>query len=43
MRTVLLPHSLIPDDQRGPLDGEPDAVITRLSDLLPLLDAWQST
>ena len=43
MRTVLLPHSRIPDDQLGPLNGEPDAVITRLSDLLPLVDAWQST
>jgi putative hydrolase of the HAD superfamily len=43
MRTVLLPHSLIPDDQRGPLDGEPDAVITRLSDLVSLVDGWQPT
>jgi putative hydrolase of the HAD superfamily len=43
MRTVLLPHSLIPDDQRGPLDGEPDAVITRLSDLVSVVDGWQST
>jgi putative hydrolase of the HAD superfamily len=43
MRTVLLPHSRIPDDQLGPLNGEPDAVITRLSDLLPLIDTWRST
>jgi hypothetical protein len=34
--TVLLPHNLIPDDQRGSLDGEP--VITRLTDLLALVD-----
>ena len=40
MRAVLLPHSAIPEDQRGPLDGEPDAVVNRLFDLLPLVDQW---
>jgi putative hydrolase of the HAD superfamily len=40
MRAVLLPHSDIPDHQRGPVDGEPDAVIQRLADLLPLVDSW---
>jgi putative hydrolase of the HAD superfamily len=42
MRAVLLPHSTIPADQRGPLDGEPDAVIHRLADLLPLADRWSA-
>ncbi len=42
MRAVLLPHSMIPDDQRGPLDGEPDEVIGRLADLLPLVDDWNA-
>jgi putative hydrolase of the HAD superfamily len=42
MRAVLLPHSAIPDDQRGHHDGEPDAVISRLSDLVSLVDSWQS-
>ncbi len=40
MRTVLLPHSVIPDAQRGHIVGEPDAVIDRLGDLLPLIDNW---
>jgi putative hydrolase of the HAD superfamily len=41
LRAVLLPHSDIPGHQRGPVDGEPDAVIDRLSDLLPLVDRWR--
>lgn len=41
MRAVLLPHSDIPDVQRGHTEGEPDAVITRLLDLLPLIDSWR--
>lgn len=40
MRAVLLPHSDIPDVQRGPVQGEPDAVIQRLADLLAVVDAW---
>lgn len=40
MRAVLVPHSTIPDQQRGHTDGDPDAVITRLSDLVPLVDTW---
>ena len=36
MRAVLIPNSTVP-----PFDGAvPDAVITRLSELLPLLDGW---
>jgi len=41
MRAVLVPHSVIPPEQRGPVDGEADAVIARLSDLIPLVDAWR--
>jgi putative hydrolase of the HAD superfamily len=41
MRAVLIPHSEIPDDQRGHTDGEPDAVIDRLADLLPIIDTWR--
>lgn len=40
MRAVLVPHSAIPRDQDGPREGEPDAVIQRLGDLLPLVDEW---
>ena len=41
MRAVLLPHSDIPGFQAGPVAGEPDAVIQRLADLLPLIDSWR--
>jgi len=40
MRAVLVPHSDIPDLQLGPVAGEPDAVVQRLSELLPLIDRW---
>jgi putative hydrolase of the HAD superfamily len=42
MRAVLVPHSRIPDDQRGPVDGQADAVIRRLPELVPLVDAWRA-
>jgi putative hydrolase of the HAD superfamily len=41
MRAVLIPHSEIPDEQRGPVQGQPDAVIHRLADLLAVVDAWR--
>lgn len=40
MRAVLVPHSDIPAHQHGPVLGEPDAVIQRLSELLAIVDAW---
>jgi putative hydrolase of the HAD superfamily len=40
MRTVLVPHSPIPDVQRGHTDGEPDAVIAHLADLVDVVDRW---
>jgi putative hydrolase of the HAD superfamily len=41
LRAVLLPHSEIPEVQRGHAVGEPHAVIQRLTDLLPLVDDWR--
>jgi putative hydrolase of the HAD superfamily len=41
MRAVLVPHSDIPAVQQRPVSGEPDAVVTRLADLLPLIDSWR--
>jgi putative hydrolase of the HAD superfamily len=40
MRTILIPHSTIPADQHGAVMGEPDAVATRLADVLTIVDAW---
>lgn len=42
MRAVHVPHSEIPPEQRGHTDGEPDAVIQRLSELRPLVEEWCS-
>jgi putative hydrolase of the HAD superfamily len=41
MRAVLIPHSDIPETQKGPVAGEPDAVIDRLADLLAIVDEWR--
>ncbi|MGH3658194.1 MAG: HAD family hydrolase [Micromonosporaceae bacterium] len=41
MRAVLVPHSVIPESQRGHTDGEPDAVVTRLSELPTVIDTWR--
>ena len=40
LRAVLLPHSDIPNWQKGTVEGEPDAVVQRLADLLAVVDAW---
>lgn len=40
MRAVLLPHSEIPADRRGHTEGEPDAVVDRLADVLGVVDGW---
>ena len=42
MRTVFVPHSNIPDRQRGHTDGNPDATIQQLSDLLPVVRSWSN-
>jgi putative hydrolase of the HAD superfamily len=40
LRAVFVPHSEIPELQRGPVDGTPDATVHQLSELLPIVDAW---
>ena len=40
LRAVLVPHSDIPAEQQVPVDVTPDAVVERLLDLLPIVDAW---
>ena len=40
LRAVLVPHSDIPPSQQVPVDVRPDAVVQRLLDLLPVVDAW---
>jgi putative hydrolase of the HAD superfamily len=40
MRAVLVPHSAIPQNQKGHVEGDPDAVVQRLSELLPVVEAW---
>ncbi|HEX6920844.1 MAG TPA: HAD family hydrolase [Actinomycetes bacterium] len=40
MRAVLVPHSEIPVDQRGHTEGEPDAVVQRLGELLAIIESW---
>jgi putative hydrolase of the HAD superfamily len=40
MRAALVPHSDIPLDQRGHSEGDPDAVLSRLGDLLAIVSGW---
>ena len=42
MRAVLVPHSAIPEGQRGHVEGDPDAVVQRLGDLLGIIDSWNA-
>jgi len=35
-----VPHSDIPHDQLGPVQGEPDAVVERLGEVLDHVDRW---
>jgi putative hydrolase of the HAD superfamily len=41
MRTILVPHSEIPAEQFGPVTGEPDAVVSRLAEVLDVVDRWR--
>ena len=41
MRTILVPHSLIPPEQVGEGTGEPDATVERLADVLKVVDSWR--
>jgi putative hydrolase of the HAD superfamily len=40
MRAVLVPHSRIPAYQLVPVQGEADAVVQRLADVLDLVERW---
>ncbi len=42
LRAVLVPHSDIPPEQQVPVDVQPDAVVQRLLDLLPVVDGWSA-
>ena len=42
MRAVLVPHSSIPEGQKGHVEGDPDAVVQRLGDLLEIIDGWNA-
>lgn len=42
MRAILLPHSPIPDDQQGPVEGTPDAIAHRLGEVLVHVDRWNA-
>jgi putative hydrolase of the HAD superfamily len=42
MRTVLVPHSAVPNDELGSNAGQPDAVVQRLSEVLDVLEAWNA-
>lgn len=41
MRTILIPHSDIPEAQQGPVTGTPDAVVHRLAEVLDVVDSWR--
>jgi putative hydrolase of the HAD superfamily len=41
MRTILVPHSVIPASQLGDVEGEPDAVVQRLGDVLDVVEGWR--
>ncbi len=40
MRAIHIPHSTIPDEQRGHVEGEPDAVAASLSGIPAILTPW---
>jgi putative hydrolase of the HAD superfamily len=40
MRTIFVPHSTIPEHQRGHTEGTPDAVVTELTQVLDVVDSW---
>jgi putative hydrolase of the HAD superfamily len=41
MRAILIPHSAIPESQRGPVEGEADAIVQRLGEVLTHVDGWR--
>ncbi|HET7689907.1 MAG TPA: HAD family hydrolase [Nocardioidaceae bacterium] len=43
MRTIHVPHSDIPSAQAGHTEGEPDAVVHRLSEVYDVVHGWRSS
>ena len=41
MRAVHVPHSTVPEQQRGHSEGQPDAVVQRLAELPDVVAAWR--
>lgn len=41
MRTIHVPHSNIPADQAGHTNGDPDAVVQRLGEVLDVVAQWR--
>jgi putative hydrolase of the HAD superfamily len=40
MKAIHVPHSSIPANQVGHIEGEPDAVAHRLSEIPDLIEPW---
>lgn len=40
LRAIHIPHSTIPEEQRGPAEGRPDAVASRLWEIREILTGW---
>jgi putative hydrolase of the HAD superfamily len=40
MRAIHVPHSTIPTDQLGHVEGRPDATVQRLAEVLDVVEAW---
>jgi putative hydrolase of the HAD superfamily len=42
LRAIHVPHSTIPVEQVGPVEGDPDAVVHELADIVDVLTRWRS-
>lgn len=42
MRAIHVPHTVVPPDQRGPVEATPDAVVQRLGEVLAHVDRWNA-
>lgn len=42
LRAIYVPHSDIPDQQRGHTEGVPDATVQRLAEIADVLDRWNN-
>ncbi|HEY0640673.1 MAG TPA: HAD family hydrolase [Pseudonocardiaceae bacterium] len=40
MRTILVPHSVIPDHETVPVEATPDAVVQRIGEVVEVVDGW---